>query len=110
MTKQLTPSQDARSNNRKLTVHRNISLLNSNSCDNHVSFIFRQTILYFLSILELILAFICTLLTFPPIGILTFNVCQVKLLSDFYPMFHNPIVNYQKKLRCSYEVVYPLYV
>ncbi|CAF4359795.1 unnamed protein product, partial [Adineta steineri] len=67
-----------------------------------------QTILYFLSILEILLAFIFTLLTFPPIGTLTMNVCQVKLLSDFYPMFHNPIVNYRKKLRCSYEVVYPL--
>jgi len=72
--------------------------------------LFRQTILYFLSILEIILAFILTLLSFPPIGKLTFNVCQVKFLSDFYPMFHNPIVNYRKKLRCSYEVVYPLYV
>ncbi|CAF0826454.1 unnamed protein product [Adineta steineri] len=68
----------------------------------------KQTILYFLSILEILLAFIFTLLTFPPIGKLTMNVCQVKLLSDFYPMFHNPIVNYRKKLRCSYEVVYPL--
>ena len=72
--------------------------------------LFRQTILYFLSILEIILAFILTLLTFPPIGKLTLNVCQVKFLSDFYPMFHNPIVNYRNKLRCSYEVVYPLYV
>ncbi|CAF4821879.1 unnamed protein product, partial [Rotaria sp. Silwood1] len=67
-----------------------------------------QTILYFLSILEIIVAFIFTLLTFPPIGKLTFNTCQVKLFSDFYPIFHNPIVNYRKKLRCSYEVVYPL--
>jgi len=75
-----------------------------------IFFLFRQTILYFLSILEIILAFILTLLSFPPIGKLTFNVCQVKFLSDFYPMFHNPIVNYRKKLRCSYEVVYPLYV
>ncbi|CAF1407127.1 unnamed protein product [Rotaria sp. Silwood1] len=68
----------------------------------------KQTILYFLSILEIIVAFIFTLLTFPPIGKLTFNTCQVKLFSDFYPIFHNPIVNYRKKLRCSYEVVYPL--
>ncbi|CAF4372801.1 unnamed protein product, partial [Rotaria socialis] len=68
----------------------------------------KQTILYFLSIFEIILAFIFTLLSFPPIGKLTFNTCQVKLFSDFYPIFHNPIVNYRKKLRCSYEVVYPL--
>ena len=77
---------------------------------NSVSFILRQTILYFLSILEITLAFIFTLLTFPPIGKLMLHVCHVNLLSDFYPMFHNPIVNYRKKLRCSYEVVYPLYV
>lgn len=70
----------------------------------------RQTILYFLSTLEILAAFICTLLTFAPIGKFAMHVCQVKLLSDFYPMFHNPIVNYRRKLRCSYEVVYPLYV
>ena len=25
-------------------------------------------------------------------------------------MFHNPVVNYRRKLRCSHEIVYPLYV
>ena len=83
-------------------------MISTNDDDDYLNF--RQTILYFLSILEIILAFILTLLSFPPIGQLTIHVCQVKLLSDFYPMFHNPIVNYRKKLRCSYEVVYPLYV
>jgi len=68
----------------------------------------RRTILYFVSIFELIIAFFLTLLSFPPFGKLSLSVCQVNLLSDFYPMFHNPIVNYRKKLRCSYEVVYPL--
>lgn len=68
----------------------------------------RQTMLHFSSLLELIFALICTLLSFPPFGQLTVNVCPVKMLSDFYPIFHNPIINYQKKLRCSYEIVYPL--
>ena len=70
--------------------------------------LFRQTILYFSSLLELIVALVFALLTFPPVGQFTFNVCQVKLLSDFYPIFHNPVVNYRQKLRCSYEIVYPL--
>lgn len=72
------------------------------------SFFHRRTILYFFSIFELTLAFFLTLLSFPPVGTLTLYVCQVNFLSDFYPMFHNPILNYRKKLRCSYEVVYPL--
>lgn len=71
---------------------------------------FRQTILHFLSTLEITVALILTLLSFPPFGQLTIHVCPVKLLSDFYPIFHNPTVNYRKKIRCSYEVVYPLYV
>lgn len=60
--------------------------------------------------MEITIALMLTLLSFPPFGQLTIHVCPVKLLSDFYPIFHNPTVNYRKKLRCSYEVVYPLYV
>ncbi|CAF0973439.1 unnamed protein product [Didymodactylos carnosus] len=68
----------------------------------------RLSTVYVLSFVELSIAFLLTLLVFPPYGKLNIHVCQIKMLSDFYPVFYNPVVNYTKKLRCSYEVVYPL--
>lgn len=36
--------------------------------------------------------------------------CEVSRLADWYTLFHNPTPNYEKKLYCTQEAVYPLYV
>lgn len=43
-------------------------------------------------------------------GSLGFNSCRVLQVSDFYPIFYNPTLDYVHQIKCTYEVVYPLWV
>lgn len=42
------------------------------------------------------------------VGSLTFLACPVETISDFYPIFFDPTLDYVHYIRCYYEVVYPL--
>lgn len=59
--------------------------------------------------LECLVAFIAAILVFPPR--LSFAVwgCARSSIKEWYPELYNPIINHVKPLRCSYEVVFPLY-
>jgi hypothetical protein len=43
-------------------------------------------------------------------GSLTFYSCSVETVTDFYPIFFNPSLDYVHTIHCTYEVVYPLWV
>uniref|UniRef100_A0AC34QV06 Uncharacterized protein n=2 Tax=Panagrolaimus sp. JU765 TaxID=591449 RepID=A0AC34QV06_9BILA len=59
--------------------------------------------------LESSLGFIFTLLIFKPYGSLKIFTCQKHFLFEWYPMFYNPTINYTKTLKCSSELVYPMF-
>jgi hypothetical protein len=42
-------------------------------------------------------------------GVLKLMACRVQRMSDFYTFFHNPNPNYEEKLNCTQEAVYPLF-
>lgn len=64
---------------------------------------------YIIPGIETTLSVIFTLLVLPPQGSIGLNSCRVSSVNDFYPIFFNPSVDYVHSLKCSYEVVYPLY-
>ncbi|MCL4123723.1 UNVERIFIED_CONTAM: hypothetical protein GTU68_039201 [Idotea baltica] len=66
-------------------------------------------ILYGIAFLEVSLAAILSLLLFEPRGSFYINSCHVRYLADWYPLLHNPNPNYEGKLHCTQEAVYPLY-
>ena len=69
--------------------------------------IFMLSVLY--DAQESIVPTLFTVYSIPAIsGSLSFNSCQVVEISDFYPIFFNPTVDYVHQLKCSYEVAYPL--
>lgn len=59
-------------------------------------------------LLESSIAFVCSLLLVKPVGSLVVHGCRKGGIQEWYPMFHNPVINYTHTLRCTYEVVYPL--
>ncbi|KAG5889412.1 hypothetical protein JTB14_018286 [Gonioctena quinquepunctata] len=65
--------------------------------------------LHAVAFLEVFLAAILTLTLSHPIG--TFHIinCEVRSIKDWYTLFHNPTPNYEKKVHCTQEAVYPLY-
>lgn len=58
---------------------------------------------------EVFLAGLLTLLISHPMGNLKIHSCKVRTISDWYTLFHNPTPNYDKKIHCTHEAVYPLY-
>jgi len=66
-------------------------------------------VLHFSAMVESAAAAAGAVLLSDPIGELTLNACGVKRLSDWYPLLFNPTPNYDTKLYCTQEVVYPLY-
>lgn len=67
-----------------------------------------QLLLHACATAEVVLAAVLTLLAFEPYGTLRIYACQVTRLSDWYTLFHNPTPNYESKLYCTQEAVYPL--
>lgn len=53
-------------------------------------------------------AAVLTLVAFAPFGRLHFQSCSVRRIADWYTLFHNPTPNYETKLYCTQEAVYPL--
>jgi len=44
---------------------------------------------------------------FPPYMSFELNSCGVFSLKDWYTVFHNPLINHTKVIRCAQEAVYP---
>ncbi|XP_056632964.1 JNK1/MAPK8-associated membrane protein [Diorhabda carinulata] len=66
-------------------------------------------ILHSAAFIEVIVAAFLSLLLSHPIGSFTVYSCRVRSISDWYTLLHNPSPNYDKKIYCSQEAVYPLY-
>lgn len=65
--------------------------------------------LHISALLEVVGASIITLQLMDPIGTFDIRLCKPTALSDWYTLFHNPSPNYEEKLHCTQEAVYPLY-
>jgi len=59
--------------------------------------------------IETCVSAVVSILLFGPVGAFSLHSCGVKRLSDWYPVLHNPTPNYEEKLYCTHEVVYPLF-
>jgi len=59
--------------------------------------------------IETCLSAIISILLFDPLGSFDIHSCGVNRLSDWYPVLHNPTPNYEEKLYCTHEVVFPLF-
>ncbi|TKR88827.1 hypothetical protein L596_013009 [Steinernema carpocapsae] len=59
--------------------------------------------------LESSCAFLASIFLLPPFGSPSLYGCYKESLREWYPMFYNPFYMHVKKLRCTYEIVYPLY-
>lgn len=58
---------------------------------------------------ECIVASIAAVLAFPPRYSFTVWGCARSSIKEWYPELYNPTINHVKPMRCSYEVVFPLY-
>lgn len=65
--------------------------------------------LHISALIENVGSAILTIILVKPIGTFFIHACGVKRLSDWYSLLHNPNPNYVGSLRCTQEVVYPLY-
>lgn len=65
-------------------------------------------ILHCSAFIEIALACVLTLLSTDPIGTFFIRSCNVRSLSDWYTLLHNPRPNYDKTVHCTQEAVYPL--
>ena len=54
-------------------------------------------------------AALATLFITHPAGSITIRACPVRFLSDWYTVFHNPSINYERTINCTHEDVSPLY-
>ncbi|CAH1980870.1 unnamed protein product [Acanthoscelides obtectus] len=66
-------------------------------------------ILHTTAFVEVLIASVFSLVILPPFGNFTIHSCQVRSIADWYTLFHNPMPNFEKKLYCTQEAVYPLY-
>lgn len=74
------------------------------------SFTKGEIVLHLSAFFEVLISAIITLLIYEPYWSLKIHSCSVSRLSDWYTLFHNPTPNYEKKLYCTQEAVYPLLV
>lgn len=74
------------------------------------SFTKGEIVLHLSAFFEVLISAVITLLIYEPYWSLEINSCSVSRLSDWYTLFHNPTPNYEKKLYCTQEAVYPLLV
>ena len=70
----------------------------------------KQIILTSCAFVEVVISGLCSVLLMEPVGELQLHSCEVKRFIDFYTLFYNPQPNYETRLHCSSEAVYPLYV
>ncbi|VEN55271.1 unnamed protein product [Callosobruchus maculatus] len=66
-------------------------------------------ILHTTAFVEVLTASVFSLVMLPPFGSFNIHTCRVRSIADWYTLFHNPMPNFEKKLYCTQEAVYPLY-
>lgn len=72
------------------------------------SFTKGELILHASAFIEIVTSGVITLLLYEPFWSMTIHACEVTRLADWYTLFHNPTPNYETKLYCTQEAVYPL--
>lgn len=72
------------------------------------SFTKGEIILHISAFAEVAISAIVTILMYEPLWSFQINSCEVTRLADWYTLFHNPTPNYEEKLHCTQEAVYPL--
>lgn len=88
--------------NTKLDKNPNIHLV------SNFSFTKGELILHLSAFLEVAFSALITLLIYEPLWTLQIHSCEVTRLADWYTLFHNPTPNYETKLYCTQEAVFPL--
>ncbi|NP_001360559.1 JNK1/MAPK8-associated membrane protein homolog [Caenorhabditis elegans] len=64
---------------------------------------------YLCVILENVIACVIAVLIYPPRFTFFLNGCSKTDIKEWYPACYNPRIGYTKTMRCTYEVVFPLY-
>ncbi|CAL2045385.1 CBN-JAMP-1 protein [Caenorhabditis brenneri] len=64
---------------------------------------------YLCVILENVIACIIAVLVYPPRFSFLLNGCTKTDIKEWYPACYNPRIGFTKTMRCTYEVVFPLY-
>lgn len=86
-----------------------VVLLHTLNFDNfRFSFTKGELILHASAFIEVLTSAVITLLLYEPFWSLKIHSCEVTRLADWYTLFHNPTPNYETKLYCTQEAVYPL--
>lgn len=67
-------------------------------------------ILHFTALMEVVVSSVAAILLSSPVSEFKVRSCRAHTLADWYTMLHNPTPNYEKKIYCTQEAVYPLYV
>ncbi|CAH1365673.1 hypothetical protein MTP99_001931 [Tenebrio molitor] len=65
--------------------------------------------LHFTAFMEVLISGLLSLLFTEPFGKFAVQSCRVRTLSDWYTLLHNPSPNYDQRVHCTQEAVYPLY-
>ncbi|XP_065644438.1 THO complex subunit 6 homolog isoform X1 [Hydra vulgaris] len=65
--------------------------------------------LHTLALFESVVSFIGMVLVFEPRGSFALNACKAISIKDWYTMFFNPTQDFNKKIYCTQEAIYPLY-
>lgn len=78
------------------------------ACSKERIFSKNQIILHLSAFFEVIISAVISVFLIEPFGRFYINSCGVKKFSDWYTLFYNPTPNYEDKLYCTTEAVYPL--
>lgn len=65
-------------------------------------------ILHFTALMEVVVSSLSAILLASPVGDFRIESCRARTLADWYTLLHNPTPNYEKKIYCTQEAVYPL--
>ncbi|XP_044265137.1 JNK1/MAPK8-associated membrane protein [Tribolium madens] len=66
-------------------------------------------ILHLTALVEVAVSGLLAVLFTHPFGEFHVRNCRVRSLADWYTLVHNPAPNYEKRVHCTQEAVYPLY-
>ncbi|CAI5450331.1 unnamed protein product [Caenorhabditis angaria] len=64
---------------------------------------------YVCVLLENISAALISVLIYPPRFTFLLTSCEKSTMREWYPVLHNPRIGYSKTMKCSSEIVFPLY-
>lgn len=65
-------------------------------------------ILHFTALCEVVLSGTGAILLANPVGEFAIRSCKANTLADWYTLLHNPAPNYEERIYCTQEAVFPL--